>query len=346
MKKLSEQLKELTMLPGVPGYEGAVRDHIKDAIGKKGQAEEDTIGNLIVRLGKPDPKKPKLGLMAHMDECGFIVSNILDNGTLRFKKLGGLQDRVILGRAVQVHTKKGPIYGVIGVNAPHLMLNPDEKDKIIPWNKLCIDLGTRSRAETEKLGVSMLQPITLKKDFFIMNKKYVVSRGLDNRAGVTGLLETFRNIDEKKLKTEVIFVWGVQEEIGLRGARVIANRIPLDYAIPVDTYSTTDAPGLGDFFEPVYMGEGPVLRMVDARVVATPSFGEKLAKIAKAAKIPIQLGVTGGSTDGMALQESGAATMPIGIPMRYSHSCVEIVHLDDLANFIKLLTAAIYGISG
>ncbi len=344
--KLSEQLKELIMIPGVPGYEGAVRDYIKDSIGSKGHVEEDTIGNLIVRLGKPNLKKPKLGLMAHMDECGFIVSNILDNGTLRFKKLGGLQDRVIIGRAVEVHTKKGPVYGVIGVNAPHLMLDPKEKDKIPTWDKLCIDLGTRSREETEKLGINLLQPITMKKDFFIMNKKYAVSRALDNRAGCTGLLETFKQIDEKKLKNEVLFVWGVQEEIGLRGARVISNRIPLDYAIPVDTYSTTDAPGLGDFFEPVYMGKGPVLRMVDARVIATPSFGEKLAKIATKNKIPVQFGVTGGSTDGMALQESGAATMPIGIPMRYSHSSVEVIHMDDLANFIKLLTASIYSISG
>ncbi|MCK4757168.1 MAG: M20/M25/M40 family metallo-hydrolase, partial [Thermoplasmata archaeon] len=262
------------------------------------------------------------------------------------KKLGGLQDRVIQARAVQIHTAKGPVNGVIGINAPHLMLDPADKDKIITWDKLCIDLGTRSREETEKLGIKLLQPITLKKDFFTMNKKYVVSRSLDNRAGVTGLLETFRQIDEKKLKTEVIFVWGVQEEIGLRGARVISNRIPLDYAIPVDTYSTTDSPGLGDFFEPVYLGKGPVLRMVDARVVATPSLGEKLAKVASKNKIPFQYGVTGGSTDGMALQESGAATMPIGIPMRYSHSSVEVIHLDDLSNLTKLLKAAIYTLSG
>ena len=334
------------MLPGVPGYEKAVRDHIKGAIGKKGTAEEDAMGNLIVRIGKDNPKKPKLGLMAHMDECGMIVSNILDNGTVRFKKLGGLQDRVIQARAVQIHTGQSPVNGVIGINAPHLMLDPADKDKIITWDKLCIDLGTRSREETEKLGIKLLQPITLKKDFFTMNKKYVVSRSLDNRAGVTGLLETFRQIDEKKLKTEVIFVWGVQEEIGLRGARVISNRIPLDYAIPVDTYSTTDSPGLGDFFEPVYLGKGPVLRMVDARVVATPSLGEKLAKAASKNKIPFQYGVTGGSTDGMALQESGAATMPIGIPMRYSHSSVEVIHLDDLSNLIKMLKAAIYTLSG
>ena len=343
---LISKLREAIMIPGVPGYEDQVRDFVRKKVGKKGRIEEDNIGNLIVRLGKPVKGKPRLGLVAHMDECGMIISNILKDGTLKFKKLGGWDDSLLPGRAVQIHTAKGPQNAIIGKNAPHLTTRIQDKEEKLTWDKMCIDVGTRSRKETEALGIKMLQQITFKKDFFTLNKKYVSSRALDNRMGVTALLETFGQIDPKKLKTEVIFAWGVQEEIGLRGARVISNTLDLDYAIPVDGYSTTDSPGLGDFFEPVILGKGPVLRMVDARVIASPKLGEKVTKVAKKARIPVQHGVTGGSTDGMAIQESGAAVLPIGTPMRYTHSPVEMIHMDDMVNLIKLLKAIVYDISG
>lgn len=337
------------MLPGVSGYENKVREYVKKKVGKKGKIEEDEIGNLIVRIGKPGKpakKGNRIALIAHMDETGMIVSNILDNGTIKFKKLGGTEDRLLLGRAVEIHTKKGPVLGVIGLRPPHLSLDPKEKDQAITWDKMCIDVGTRTKKETLALGISMLQQITFKKDFFIMNKNLICSKSLDNRVGVTVLLELFSQIDPKKLKSEVIFAWGVQEEIGLRGARVISNTIPLDYAFPIDTYSTTDSPGMGDFFEPLLLGDGPVLRMVDARTIASPKLAEKVAKIAKKQKIPIQYGITGGGTDGMALQEAGASTLPFGIPMRYTHSPVEVVHINDITRLIKLLKAVIYELSG
>jgi putative aminopeptidase FrvX len=336
-KGLVNELKDVIMLPGISGYEEEVREYVKKRTGRK--LEEDAIGNVTLTLGKAGAS-PSIAIVAHMDEVGFIVSNILENGTLKFKKIGGIYDQVLPARGVDIHTSKGTVHGAIGFNAPHLKLEGDEK-KQFTWDKMCIDVGTRSRKETERLGIKILDPITFRKDFFMLNKKIICTKSLDNRVGVTALLHVFDNIKSLRPKGSVGLVWSVQEEIGLRGARVVANTHKYDYVIALDTYSTTDAPGLGDFFEPVKLGDGPVLRMIDARAIASPKMRDLVTKVAKKAKIPIQYGVTGGSTDGMALQESGAITLPIGIPMRYTHSPTECVHANDLKNYVKLVTAVI-----
>ncbi|MBA3046497.1 MAG: M42 family metallopeptidase [Candidatus Thermoplasmatota archaeon] len=334
--KLEDGLKKVVMLPGVSGYEDEVRNYIRKYVGKP--MREDAIGNLILDMGSD--KGPSVAIVAHMDEVGMVVSNILDDGNIKFKVIGGVYDQMLAARAVEVHGSKGVVRGAIGYNAPHLSVGRDPKD-VITWDKLIIDIGTRSRKETEALGIKFLNPIIIKKDFFLVNKKMVCSRALDNRVGVLALLKVFDNLKNQKFNGKVSLIWTVQEEIGLRGANVIANTMDFDYVIALDTYSTTDCPGLEKFYQPVYLGKGPVLRMVDVRMIASPKFRNRIDAICKKDKIPLQYGVTGGSTDGAIIQTSGAITMPIGIPMRYTHSATEIVHLDDLANLIKLLTATV-----
>ncbi|MDD4308472.1 MAG: M42 family metallopeptidase [Thermoplasmata archaeon] len=335
-KDLEDQLKEVVMLPGVSGYEDEVRNYIRKYLGKP--LREDAMGNLIFDMGSG--KGPSIAIVAHMDEVGLVISNILDDGNIKFKVLGGIYDQMLAARSVEIYTAKGVVRGAIGYNAPHLSVGRDAKD-VITWDKLVIDIGTRSRKETEALGVKFLDPVILKKDFFKVNKDMVCSRALDNRVGVTALLKVFENLKSMKFKGRVSLIWTVQEEIGLRGANVIANTMNFDYVIALDTYSTTDCPGLEKFYQPVFLGKGPVLRMVDVRMIASPKFRAKIESLAKKEKIPVQFGVTGGSTDGAIIQTSGAITMPIGIPMRYTHSATEIVHLGDLANLIKLLTATV-----
>ncbi|MFO7619247.1 MAG: M42 family metallopeptidase [Thermoplasmata archaeon] len=336
MPRIEDELKEIVMLPGVSGYEDAVRDYISKRV--KIPTREDAIGNLIMDLG--GGKGPSIAIVAHMDEVGMVVSNIRDDGNISFKVLGGVYDQMLAARAVEIHTSKGVVRGTIGYNAPHLSVGRDPKD-IITWDKLVIDIGTRSRKETEALGVKFLDPVIIKKDFFLVNKKMVCSRALDNRVGVTTLLKVYENIKNTKFKGKVSLIWTVQEEIGLRGANVIANTMGFDYVIALDTYSTTDSPGLEKFYQPVNLGNGPVLRMVDVKMIASPKFRDRITAICKKEKIPLQYGVTGGSTDGAIIQTSGAITMPIGIPMRYTHSATEMIHLDDLANLIRLLTATV-----
>jgi putative aminopeptidase FrvX len=254
--------------------------------------------------------------------------------------VGGIYDEVLVARGVEIHTSQGPVNGAIGFPAPHLRLGDEDKKKTT-WDKMVIDVGTRSRKETERLGIRLLDPITYRKDFFIMNKKIICSKSLDNRIGVAALLLIYDNIKKLKFKGEVALIWSVQEEMGLRGARVVANTMNFDYVLAVDSYTSTDCPGLGDFFEPKKLGDGPVLRMFDARAMATPKFRDRVEKIAKKTKIPYQKGVTGGSTDAMAIQESGSAILPIGPPTRYTHSPTECIHIDDFKNMVKLLTAIV-----
>ncbi len=335
-KNLEEELKEVVMLPGVSGHEGEVRDFIRRRV--KAPTREDAMGNLILEMG--GGKGPTIAIAAHMDEVGLVVSNILDDGNLKFKVLGGIYDQMLAARPIEIHTAKGVVRGAIGYNAPHLSVGRDAKE-VITWDKLVIDIGTRSRKETEALGVKFLNPVVLKKDFFKVNKDMVCSRALDNRVGVLALLKVFDNLKNSKFKGKISLIWTVQEEIGLRGANVIANTMNFDYVIALDTYSTTDSPGLEKFYQPVLLGKGPVLRMVDVRMIASPKFRARIETLAKKEKIPLQHGVTGGSTDGAIMQTSGAITMPIGIPMRYTHSATEIVNMSDLANLVKLLTAIV-----
>lgn len=335
-KGLEEELREVVLQPGVSGYEDKVREFIRKRVGTP--TKEDAMGNLILELG--GGKGPSIAIVAHMDEVGLVVSNILDDGNIKFKVLGGVYDQMLAARPVEIHTAKGVVRGAIGYNAPHLSVGRDPKD-VITWDKLVIDIGTRSRKEAEALGVKFLDPVIIKKDFFGMANDMVCSRSLDNRVGVLALLKVFDNLKRSKFKGRVCLIWTVQEEIGLRGANVIANTMDFDYVIALDTYSTTDCPGLEKFYQPVYLGKGPVLRMVDMRMIASPKFKARIEAVAKRERIPIQYGVTGGSTDGAMMQTSGAITMPIGIPMRYTHSATEIVHMGDLANLVKLLTATV-----
>ena len=254
-KDIVDELRDMIMLPGVSGHEDAVRNYIKKRIGKVKGMKEDNMGNLIVPLGTG--KGPSIAFVAHMDEVGLLVTNILKDGTVKFKKIGGIYDNVLAARAVEIQTSKGPVPGTIGFNAPHLRLN-DDKKKTPEWHEMCIDVGTRTKKETEALGISVLDPVTLKKDFFIMNKKYVCTKSVDNRAGVTALLLAFEAVKNHKFKGQVYFIWTVQEEMGLRGARVIANTMDLDYVIAMDTYSTSDSPGLPNLYNPVMLGDGPV----------------------------------------------------------------------------------------
>ena len=139
-------------------------------------------------------------------------------------------------------------------------------------------------------------------------------------------------------------VFSVQEEVGLRGARAIANTMHPDYIFAIDSMSSTDGPGIPKITEPVILGKGPALRVIDNLAMASPVLREYLLALAKKKRIPIQIGVTGGTTDGAAVQECGSAMMPLAFPLRYTHTPVEVIHLDDLENLSRLVVEAVKGL--
>lgn len=333
-----DEFKAIMKEPGVSGYEEKVRDKIRELVSGYGDTRVDNIGNLISE--KPGDG-PHIALVAHMDEIGLVVSNIEDNGYLRIMKMGGVKDSLLMGRQVTVHSENGEHTGVIGHKAPHLVTKDEEKDEVTPWTETHVDVGASSAEEVREMGIDVPDPITFQKPLRVMNDKIITGRPLDNRIGCFVLLRTLKELSEDKLEHKLSFVWSVQEEVGLRGAKVVGNTLKPDYVIALDTYTTTDSPGLESFYKPIKPGQGPVIRMVDVRAISTPRLVKHFKEQAEGKDIPHQYGVTGGTTDGMAVQESGSLMVSLGVPLRYSHSTVECAHWDDVMHLIKLVSEGV-----
>jgi putative aminopeptidase FrvX len=251
--------------------------------------------------------------------------------------VGGIDDRTLVGRVVEIKTKKGIVSGVIGIKPPHLMTDREEEKKVVRWQDLRVDVGTRSRKDTERLGVKVLDPMVLKKDITYITKDLICARGIDDRGGCAILLDALEQLKDRKLPIRVTLVWSVQEEIGLRGARAAAFNLRPDYVFAVDTMTTTDAPMTEEIYEKVLVGGGPALRMFDNVAIASPKLRELVEQVARAAKLPLQYGTGGGSTDGAAMQDTGCLMMPLGIVMRYTHSPTEVASISDMENMVKLV---------
>ncbi|USS41654.1 M42 family metallopeptidase [Thermococcus aggregans] len=326
-----EELKEITQLPGISGYEDKVREKIIEWIKDYAGYRVDTIGNLIVELGEGEEKAI---FMAHMDEIGLLITGITENGKLKFRKVGGIDDRLLLGRHVKVITEKGELDGVIGVTPVHL--NLERKFDTVPWHSLEIDIGAESKEEAEEMGVKVLDFAVFKKHFSVLNNKYIATRSLDDRFGVVALVEAIKNLVDHDLEGKYIFAFTVQEEIGLKGSKFLANTYSPKYAIAVDSFACCSFL-TGD----VRLGKGAVIRAVDNSAIYTPALAKKTLEIAKKNKIPIQVGVTGGGTDASVF-ENKSQTLALSVPIKYLHSETEMLHIDDLKALIKLIEALVF----
>ncbi|MCD6154428.1 MAG: M42 family metallopeptidase [Candidatus Verstraetearchaeota archaeon] len=327
------EFEELILTPGVSGYEEKIREKIAEKL--KGILEPDkilvdSIGNLIVKVGRG---RRRIALIAHMDELGLIVTKIERDGRIAFRKMGGINDQTLIGTQWEILTEKGRVNGVIGIKPPHLMLG--EPSKILPWHQLRIDIGVESREEAEKLGVKILDPIVYKKTVLRLANNQISARSLDDRFGCFALLETLRKrIDDLKRddENEVYFIWSVQEEIGLKGARVIANTLRPNITFAVDSF-----PCCSTLTGDVMVGRGPVVRAIDRSSISSRDLVRFIQKISEENEIPLQIGATGGGNDGSVCQERGSKLAVIGVPMKYSHSLVETISLNDLEKLIELL---------
>jgi putative aminopeptidase FrvX len=332
---VKELLEELIKVPGVSGFEDDIRDRIRKKVEAMGLSPtEDNLGDLLVTVGD---KGPSVVMIAHMDELGLIVSKIETDGSIRIRKVGGIDDRTLVGRVVEIKTQKGMVTGVLGLKPPHLMTDADDRKKVMTWQEVRVDVGTRSKKATEKLGIRVLDPMVFKKDITYIGKDLICARAVDDRMGCAIILEVLEKLKGAKLPIRLTFAWSVQEETGLKGAKVVGFNLRPDYVFAVDTMTTTDGPGMGETFEKVLIGEGPAMRMFDNEAIASPKMRKLVEEVAKAAKIPLQYGTGGGATDGAAMQDFGCLMMPIGIAMRYTHSTVEIASIRDMENASRLL---------
>jgi len=208
-------LKELLNTFGISGFEGLVREKIKELFPQV-DFKEDEVGNLSTTIGNGGRQ---IAFMAHMDELGFLINYVEKNGYLRFKPIGGWDVRGVYNRVVEILTDKGMVQGVIGLKPPHLS-KKEEMDKVLSWDDLYIDIGVESVQEATERGIIPILPARLKKDFVMLDEKYVVSRALDDRVGCVLNLLLLKHFLHNPPPNTVTLVWTIQEETGLRGPKL------------------------------------------------------------------------------------------------------------------------------
>ncbi len=328
-------LRDMAMVPGVSGFEEPFRRYLLEKL-KAHNPFVDDIGNVYVKIGKGSKK---IAFMAHMDEIGLVITHIEDNGYLRFAHLGGIDDRMLYGRIVEIFTPSGIVYGVIGLIPPHLSTNED-RSKIPTWKDLVIDVGAQSKEEVLNMGIREMQPARWKKDFIETNN-YVITRAIDDRVGCAILFEVLNEIANEELNSEIYFIWTVQEETGLRGAHAAIENMKFDEVYAIDTMTTGMMPGVAFHLSTAKIGSGPAIRLVDRKGVASQRLREKVKKIAEENGIPIQEAITGGTTDSAIVQDHGVNSIALCVPVKYTHSPVEMANIDDIKNTVKLIKSII-----
>lgn len=331
-------IKDLVLVEGVSGFENKIRERIKKEIEKlkPDDIKIDNLGNLIaVKKGKSNNF---ILFTAHMDELGLVVSSIDDNGLIGFKKIGGIDDRVLLSRVFKILGSKKTVIGVTGLLPPHLTVDNKSSEAIIPWHDMKIDIGAKSKNDVLNMGIEIGTPIVFQKEFYI-NNDLIISRGLDDRAGVYILIKILEYFKEVKPFNNIIIAFTVEEEIGLRGASVLANNLNPDFVVAVDSMSSTDIYSVPSVYKnSIFLGLGPVIRKVDARMIVNEDVFEFIKNLAINSKIPYQIGVSSGSTDASIIEitNKGYKSVPLCVPIRYTHSTVEICSINDIENLTKL----------
>ncbi len=310
------ELETLTKALGVSGFEDDVRQKILSAAPG---AEVDEFGNVILR------GRSKVAFVAHMDEVGLLVTSIEEDGRLKFRKVGGVDDRILPGSSVVLYGDGFRVEGVIGIAPPHFQ---QQQQQQVSWQDLYIDVGATSRSEVEALGITPMTPAAFSKRYAEMGK-FVSATALDDRAGCWALVEAYRK------GASATYVWTVQEEVGLLGARALAKSLEGKYVIVVDTTACCHPNFTGN----VKPGQGPILRVFDNYGAYNNKLAKKVLEVAKKRGIPIQIGGGGGGTDAAAFFVSGIPSVAIGILTKYSHSPVEMAHKEDLKNTVELITA-------
>lgn len=338
---LAETLEKLSNACGVTGREEEVRNLMKKFLKPYvDEVKEDKLGNVIgIKQGKKNA--PKVMLAAHMDEIGLLIKTISKEGFLRFAKMGGIDDRILLAQKVIVYTEKGALHGIIGSKPPHIQ-KEEERKKVITYDDLFIDIGARNLEEAKKMGVKIGNPIGFDIKFVKVGKNIVIGKAFDDRVGCAVMVEAMKRL--KKTDCTVYAVGTIQEEVGLRGATTAAFGIYPDIGIALDVTIAGDVPGVKETEAPIRMRKGPSIEVADAGLITHPKVLSLLIDVAEKNKIPYQL-ETGlpGATDAarISLTREGVPCGVISVPTRYIHSPASMLCLDDAEKTVKLVVAVI-----
>jgi putative aminopeptidase FrvX len=332
-------LKNLSELPGISGYEDDVREFIIKQIKGKAKIEVDALGNVIAKVVGRE-KGPTVMLAAHMDEVGFVVKYIEKEGVLRFVKIGGIDNRILLDQRVVVWTKKGPLHGMIESRPPHIQ-KKEEQGKIMKHDELFIDIGAKDSKEVERFGIQKGDAVTFDSSFVNLTDKTCMGKAFDNRIGIYLLIEAINNFKPKK--GIFYFVFSTQEETGLKGARTAAFKLDPDFAIAIDTTIAGGIPAVKPQETDLLFGKGPIITFLEAggRGAMVPqSMRQFLIGLAKKAKIDYQTDIIeGGMTDAAMIQltREGILTGGVSVPVRNIHAANSICYKKDIDITLKFI---------
>jgi putative aminopeptidase FrvX len=340
--QLRADLVTLTSLHGVSGHENAVISWLRDRFQPLSDSVTvDHLGNLYAT--RPGPAgAPHLVVSAHADEIGLVVSAVLADGFLLLEDFTGVQSRLLEGRQVRVGPPPGAA-GVIGARSAH-GLTPDEWGRGARLEELYVDLGVDSAAEVAALGVRVGDPVVVLSELQAVGTTRVAGKGLDNRAGCVVLLHLLERLHGHNVPCTLTILVTVQEESGLRGAKIAFARLQPDLALVVDTRPAGGTPDTRSHPALPLVGQGVILSCATSGYLVPRSIQTAMQAVAERSGVPYQRSVaSGGSSDASAahLAGAGVATMDLGVPRRYAHSPVELLDLRDLAAAVDFAEAVV-----
>ena len=347
-------LAELTEARGVPGYEDRIREIVRREL--EPVADEirgDAMGNVVAtRHGDADFE---VAISAHMDEIGFMIGHVTEEGFARLDALGGWDPRVLRAQRVTIHTDAGNVPGVLGSVPPHTM-DDEEREKAPEVGDVHVDLGLDGERARERVQPGDL--VTMDQETKVVGD-HVTGKALDDRACLFTMIEAARRLDGNESEEggvtdgasehdgsqpTIHFAASVQEEVGLRGAEALGVDLEPDVAIALDVTVANDVPGFSAGEHVTDLGEGVAIKLKDSSVITSPKVTDRLRQVAEERAIPHQLEVLpAGGTDTAGFQ-TGAGATPVGalsVPTRYLHTVTESAHHEDIAATIDLLTAAL-----
>ena len=331
-----QRLFDLCSLDGISGREYCVRDYVLHELDKSPVAKEvtvDAMGNVLVHLCGESPAAKRVLFDAHMDEVGFIITHVNDNGTLCFDTVGGIDKSVLFGQRVRV----GKVSGVIGGKAVH-QCTKDEKESIPAIESMCIDIGVTDREAALAL-VEVGQGGTFACDLQEWKNGIVVGKALDDRVGCALLLA----LADEQPKRDIWLSFSVQEEVGLRGAKVVAEAVNPEIAVAIDATTAADIAGSSEKTCVCSLGAGPVVSFADGATLYDQELYQNVRSLAEKNGIATQTkNRIAGGNNAASLQRghTGARTIAISLPCRYIHSpsCMgDLTDVDMMEKLLKIL---------
>ena len=339
-------LKRLSEAFGPPNSEAEVRsilrkelDHYADSV------KEDNMGNVFF-IKNGDQSKPTVMLAAHMDEVSFMVTYIDEKGFIRFHTLGGITAHVMPGQRILLRGKKGDVPAIIGTKPPHIMTQ-EERNKLVPIDDLFMDVGAENEERVKQKGIDIGTVGVFDIKFLDLGNGYFMGKSFDDRAGCAVMANVFQGLSDTDYN--IVAVGTVQEEVGLRGARVAAWQVDPQYGLALEGTFAADVPGSKPHQTSAKLRSGPVITIADRTTLTHPKVLSALVEVAEKNTIPFQFKkIPRGGTDAGAihLTKAGIPSGTVAVPCRYIHGPASVLFKEDFENTINLVKAFVVEISG